>query len=88
MLEKRGGLYYRNGVQITPEEYTDRLKEIREKAALVNSISQGLTSIEDVPDKWQEEIQQRVEERLAESKEEDQEISTEEAIEVIVGSAV
>lgn len=88
MLEKRGELYYRNGLQITPEEYTNTLKGIREKAALVNSISQGLASIEDVPDEWQEEIQQRVEERLAESEEEDQEISAEEAMEIIVGGSV
>lgn len=87
MLEKHGGLYYRNGVQITPEQYISALAEIREKATLVNSIFLGLASIEDVPEEWLEEIRQRVEERLVESGAEDQEISPEEAMEIIVGGA-
>ena len=88
MLEKRSGLYYRDSVQITPEEYIRALAEIREKAVFVNSIYLGIASIDDVPEEWQEEIQQRVEARLAEFGADDPEISPEEAMGIIVGGAV
>lgn len=50
-------------------------------------ICRGLASIEDVPEEWREEIRQRVEARLASSGAEGQEISPEEAMEIIVGGA-
>lgn len=50
-------------------------------------ICRGLATIDDVPAEWREDIQQRVEARLAESGAEDQEISPEEAMEIIVGGA-
>lgn len=79
--------YYCDGVEITAEEYAFALEVIQSKAAWVNSICNGSASIEDVPEEWREEIRQRVEDRLAESGTEDQEISPEEAMEIIVGSA-
>lgn len=48
------------GVEITEEEYNALLKEIREKAILVEKLYNGEILIEDVPVEWQEEIQKRV----------------------------
>lgn len=53
------------GTEITEAEYNTLLSEIREKAALVDSLYNGETTISDVPAEWQEEIQRRVEERKA-----------------------
>lgn len=79
--------FYCDGVEITEQEYYAALDDIKSKAAWVNKICRGLASIEDVPEEWREEIRQRVEERLVESGAEDQEISPEEAMEIIVGGA-
>ena len=67
------------GIEITEEEYNRLLTEIREKAALVNQLYNGEITIEDVPEKWQEEIQRRVDEKISlEGEVSEQEISSEE----------
>lgn len=74
------------GVEITEEEYNALLSEIREKAALADSLYNGTITIEDVPTEWQEEIQRRVDERITrEGSADEQEISAEEALNIILG---
>ena len=77
------------GVEITKEEYNRLLTEIRTKAALVDSLYNGEITIDDVPTEWQEEIQRRVDERIAaEGEADEQDISAEEALDIILGGAV
>lgn len=74
------------GVEITEAEYNDLLSMIREKAALVDKLYSGEITIEDVPAEWQEEIQRRVDEHIAQEGAADaQEISAEEALNIILG---
>lgn len=74
------------GTEITEAEYTRLLAEIREKADLVDKLYSGEITIEDVPTDWQEEIQRRVDERIAaEGAAEEQDISAEEALDIILG---
>ena len=74
------------GVEITESEYNALLSEIREKAALVNKLYSGEITIAEVPTDWREEIQRRVDERIAAEGEEDQQdISAEEALDIILG---
>ena len=89
MLSKNliSGKCYRDGVEITAEEYSAALEEIKAKTDLANQLYKGEITIDAVPAEWREEIRQRVEDRLAESGTEDQEISPEEAMEIIVGGA-
>ena len=76
------------GTEITEAEYNALLSEIREKAALVDKLYSGEITINDVPTEWQEEIQRRVNERIAaEGAAEEQDISAEEALEIILGGA-
>ena len=76
------------GVEITEAEYNALLAEIREKAALVEQLYNGEITIDDVPTEWQEEIQRRVNERIAaEGSAEEQDLSAEEALEIILGGA-
>ena len=76
------------GTEITEAEYNDLLAEIREKAALVDKLYSGEITIDDVPTDWQEEIQRRVDERIAaEGSAEEQDISAEEALEILLGGA-
>lgn len=76
------------GVEITEAEYNALLAEIREKAALVEQLYNGEITIDDVPTEWQEEIQRRVNERIAaEGAAEEQDISAEEALEILLGGA-
>ena len=73
-------------VEITEAEYNTLLSEIREKAALVNKLYSGEITLDDVPADWQEEIQRRVDERIAaEGIAEEQDISAEEALDIILG---
>lgn len=75
-----------SGVEITEAEYTRLLTEIREKAALVNQLYSGEITLADVPEAWQEEIQRRVDERIAaEGEAAMQDISAEEALDIILG---
>ena len=74
------------GTEITEAEYNALLSEIREKAALVDKLYSGEITINDVPTEWQEEIQRRVNERIAaEGTAEEQDISAEEALNIILG---
>ena len=76
------------GVEITEGEYNRLLAEIREKAALVDRLYSGEITIDDVPTDWQEEIQRRVDERIAaEGTAEEQDISAEEALDILLGGA-
>ena len=74
------------GVEITESEYNALLSEIREKAALVDKLYSGEIALSDVPTDWQEEIQRRVDERIAaEGAAAEQDISAEEALDIILG---
>ena len=74
------------GTEITEAEYNALLIEIREKAALVEQLYNGEITIDDVPTEWQEEIQRRVNERIAaEGTAEEQDLSAEEALDIILG---
>ena len=74
------------GVEITEAEYNALLAEIREKAALVEQLYNGEITIDDVPEAWREDIQRRVDERIAaEGSAEEQDISAEEALNIILG---
>ena len=74
------------GTEITEAEYNILLAEIREKAALVEQLYNGEITIDDVPTEWQEEIQRRVNERIAaEGAAEEQDLSAEEALNIILG---
>ena len=74
------------GTEITESEYNRLLTEIREKAALVNQLYNGEITIADVPEDWRAEIQRRVEERIAaEAAADEQDISAEEALDIILG---
>ena len=76
------------GVEITESEYDALLTEIREKAALVDKLYSGEITIDEVPVEWQEEIQRRVDERIAaEGSAEEQDISAEEALDILLGGA-
>ena len=76
------------GTEITEAEYNALLSEIREKAALVDKLYSGEITIDEVPTDWQEEIQRRVDERIAaEGSAEEQDISAEEALDILLGGA-
>ena len=74
------------GTEITESEYNALLSEIREKAALVDKLYSGEITIDAVPVDWQEGIRRRVDERIAaEGAAEEQDISAEEALDIILG---
>ena len=74
------------GTEITEAEYNTLLAEIREKTALVDKLYSGEITLADVPADWQEEIQRRVDERIAaEGTAAEQDISAEEALNIILG---
>ena len=76
------------GIEITETEYNTLLSEIREKADLVDKLYNGEITIDAVPTEWQEEIQRRVDERIAaEGSAEEQDISAEEALDILLGGA-
>ena len=76
------------GTEITESEYNALLSEIREKASLVNQLYNGEIIIDDVPMEGQEEIQRRVNERVAaDDSAEEQDISAEEALDILLGGA-
>ena len=76
------------GEEITEAEYNALLSKIREKADLVDKMYSGEITIEDVPTEWQDEIQRRVDERIsAEGTAEEQDISAEEALDILLGGA-
>ena len=72
--------------EITEAEYSRLLAEIREKAALVDKLYSGEITLADVREAWREEIQRRVDERIAADRAAaDQDISAEEALDIILG---
>ena len=74
------------GIEITETEYNALLAEIREKAALADKLYNGEITIDDVPAELKEEIQLRVDERIAmQGTLEEQDISAEEALDIILG---
>lgn len=74
------------GTEITKAEYNALLAEIRTKAALVNQLYAKEITIDVVPAEWQEEIQRRVNERIeADGLAAEQDISSEEALDIILG---
>lgn len=74
------------GTEITEAEYNTLLAEIREKAALVEKLYCGEITLDDVPTDWQAEIQRRVDERIAaDGTAAEQDISAEEALNIILG---
>ena len=76
------------GVEITESKYNALLAEIREKADLVDKLYSGEITIDAVPAEWRDEIQRRVDELIAaESSAEEQDISAEEALDIILGGA-
>lgn len=76
------------GTEISEAEYNALLAEIREKAAFVDKLYSGEITIDAVPADWQEEIQRRVDERIAaEGAAEEQDISAEEALNILLGGA-
>ena len=76
------------GAEITEAEYNALLSEIREKVDLANRLYSGEITIDAVPVDWQEEIQRRVDERIAaEGTAEEQDISAEEALDILLGGA-
>lgn len=73
------------GVEITESEYTRLLTEIREKAALVGRMYSGEITLADVPEEWSEEVQANVDALKAADEEAAQNISAEEALNIILG---
>lgn len=74
------------GVEIAEAEYNRLLAEIREKARLVDALYNGEITLDDVPLEWQEEIERRVNEQIAQQGAADgQDISAEEALDIILG---
>lgn len=78
--------YYRNSTEITAEEYAAEIEIIKAKAEWTRKVFSGIANIEDVPDEWREEIENNVA-NLQSSEEEDDEISAEEALEIIMRGA-
>lgn len=86
MLSKNliSGKCYRDGVEITAEEYSAVLEEIKAKTALANQLYKGEITIDAVPAEWREEIQRREDERLTEI-DDDPDLTAEEALDIILG---
>ena len=74
------------GTEITKEEYDALLVEIRAKASLVDQLYHEEITLSDVPTEWQDEIQRRVNERIEATETlDEQELSSEEALDIILG---
>lgn len=86
MLSKNliSGKFYRDGVEITAEEYSAALEEIKTKTEIANQLYKGEITIDAVPAEWREEVQQRVDARLAEI-DDDPDLTAEEALDIILG---
>ena len=86
MLSKNliSGKCYRDGVEITAEEYSAAFEEIKAKTDLANRLYKSEITIDAVPAEWREEIQQRVDARLTEI-DDDPDLTTGEALDIILG---
>lgn len=87
MLRAVNGHYYDDENEISQEEYELLRASVFEKSRLVNEVFSGEASLDDVPEEWREEISSRVAQRKAEQ-EQAEEISMDEALEIILGGAV
>lgn len=76
------------GTEISKEAYEAMLFRIREIASLVDRLCAGQIGIEDVPEDLREEVRKNAEQRLSWQEEEDEELSAEEALAIIVGGDV
>lgn len=88
MLSKNltSGKCYRDGVEITAEEYSAAFEEIKAKTDLANQLYKGEITIDAVPAEWREEIQRRVNERItAESEAAEQDINGDEFLSMLEG---
>lgn len=75
-----------NGVDITQEEYEALSAEIALNTERAEKIYRGEMSIEDVPEEWRENVQERVDRLVAELGPYDpEEITDEEAMDIITG---
>ena len=64
--------HYRDGVEITAEEYEAEKAEIKAKADMVDALYTNRITVDDIREDWRDEIARRVNERIAaESEEED-----------------
>ena len=86
MLSKNliSGKFYRDGAEITAEEYSAAFEEIKAKTDLANQLYKGEITIDAVPAEWREEIQQRVDERLIDI-DDDPDLTAGEALDIILG---
>lgn len=77
------------GTEISKEAYEAMLLRIREIASLVDRLCAGQIGIEDVPEDLREEVRKNAEQRLSWQEDaEDEELSAEEALAIIVGGDV
>ena len=76
------------GVEITESEYNSLLAEVQEKAAYIDKLYAGEIIIEDVPEAWREDVQREVDALKAADKEAAQNISAEEALNIILGGEI
>ena len=76
--------YYHHGMEIAAAQYENLMNEYKIKARYVDDLFAQRITIGDVPDMWREEILRRVEERRQAAMEED-ELSAEEALDIILG---
>ena len=75
-----------DGVEITEEEYSSLLSEIREKAGWENKLYSGEITPDEIPIQWRAEIERAVNERIAAyGKANEQEIGADEALAIILG---
>lgn len=74
------------GTEISEKEYNNLLSEIHSKATLTEQLYSGDIDIEDVPEEWRAEIQERVDVRVSICGPVDpDEISDSEALAIILG---
>ena len=74
------------GVEITQEEYNIISAEVQAKAVLVEAVLNGEMEPDEIPAEWREEILRRAElRRQWEADAEEQELSAEEALGIILG---
>ena len=77
------------GIEITEDEYNVLLQEIRTKTTLIEKLYTNEITIEDVPEQFRNEIQRRVNKRIEDQGVfEEQDISSEEALDIILGGEV
>lgn len=87
MLRFVNGRYYDGENEITKEEYDALRAVIFEKKRWVNAVFSGEATLADVPKEWREEIAERVE-RRREEEAQPEELTDDEALEIILGGAV